>query len=148
MSRSKALEQVKLKYPEIFNGLLAKYKDDTVGFFKGLETGIELMCQEEGLGPGATETSWLYDLAVAPLIDEVQKTISGDGIEGIISTIIDDISIATTFDKMVDALNILVEKGKEVGYFINFDKTQYLMSPVDNHNELKESNTLKIKTDY
>ena len=55
---------------------------------------------------------------------------------GIISTIIDDISIATTFDKMVDALNILVEKGKEVGYFINFDKTQYLMSPVDNHDEL------------
>ena len=37
---------------------------------------------------------------------------------------------------MVDALNILVEKGKEVGYFINFDKTQYLMSPVDNHDEL------------
>ena len=70
------------------------------------------------------------------MIDEVQKTISGDGIEGIISTIIDDISIATTFDKMVDALNILVEKGKEVGYFINFDKTQYLMSPVDNHEEL------------
>ena len=52
------------------------------------------------------------------------------------------------FDKMVNALNILVEKGKEVGYFINFDKTQYLMSPVDNHNELKESNALKIKTDY
>ena len=70
------------------------------------------------------------------MIDEVQNTISGDGIEGIISTIIDDISIATTFDKMVDALNILVEKGKEVGYFINFDKTQYLMSPVDNHDEL------------
>ena len=34
---------------------------------------------------------------------------------------------------MAEALNILVEKGKgkEVGYFINFDKTQYLMSPVD-----------------
>ena len=104
-----------IEYPEIFNGLLAKYKDDTVGFYRGLETGIELLCQQEGLGPGATETSWLYDLAVAPLIEEVQKAISGNGIEGIISTIIDDISIATTFDKMVDALNILVEKGKEVG---------------------------------
>ena len=136
MSRSKALEQVQLKYPEIFNGLLAKYKDDTVGFFKGLDTGIELMYQEEGLGPGATETSWLYDLAVAPLIEQVQQAISDEDTQGIISTIIDDISIATTFDKMVDALNILVEKGKEVGYFINFDKTQYLMSPVDNHDEL------------
>ena len=99
LSRVKALEQVKLKYPEIFNGLLAKYKDDTIGFYRGLEMGIELMSQKEGLGPGATETSWLYDLAVAPLIDEVQKTISSDGIEGIISTIIDDISIATTLTR-------------------------------------------------
>ena len=80
------------------------------------------MCQQEGSGPGATETSWLYDLAVAPLIDEVSKVISDDNTQGIISTIIDDISIATTFDKMVEALKILVEKGKEVGYFINFDK--------------------------
>ena len=95
------------------------------------------MYQEEGLGPGATETSWLYDLAVAPLIEQVQQAICDEDTQGIISTIIDDISIATTFDKMIDALNILVEKGKEVGYFINFDKTQYLMSPVDNHNELK-----------
>ena len=112
------------------------HKDNTVGFFKGLDTGIELMYQEEGLGPGATETSWLYDLAVAPLIEQVQQAICDEDTQGIISTIIDDISIATTFDKMVDALNILVEKGKEVGYFINFDKTQYLMSPVDNHDEL------------
>lgn len=81
------------------------------------------MFQEEGLGPGATETSWLYDLAVALLIHEVQQVISGQGIKGIISTIIDDISIAANFDKMIDALYILLEKSKEVGYFINFDNT-------------------------
>jgi hypothetical protein len=56
----------------------------------------------------------------------VQQVISGQGIEGPISTIIDDISIATNFDEMIDALYILLEKGKEVGYFINFDKTQSL----------------------
>jgi hypothetical protein len=113
-----------------------------------LETGIELMCQEEGLGPGATETSWLYDLAVAPLIEQVQQAISDEDTQGIISTIIDDISIATTFDKMVEALNILVEKGKEVGYFINFDKTQYLMSPVDNHNELKRRMNMLLELGF
>ena len=35
---------------------------------------------------------------------------------------------------MVEALKVLVKKGKEVGYFINFDKTQYCMSHVyDKH---------------
>ena len=36
------------------------------------------------------------------------------------------VAITTTFDKMVDVLNILLEKGKEVDYLINFDKTQYI----------------------
>ena len=53
---------------------------------------------------------------------------------GIISTIVDDFSIVSSFDSMVEALKVLVKKGKEVGYFINFDKTQYCMSPVyDKH---------------
>ena len=35
---------------------------------------------------------------------------------------------------MIEALKVLVRKGKEVGYFINFNKTQYCMSPVyDKH---------------
>jgi hypothetical protein len=123
---------VKGKYPNIFNGLLAKYQQSTTGFFRGLDTGIDIMNQEEGLGPGASETSWLYDLMVAPLISEVQDIISKDG--GIISTIVDDFSIVTSFDSMIKALKVLVEKGKEVGYFINFNKTQYSMSPVyDKH---------------
>ena len=50
------------------------------------------------------------------------------------SCIVDDFSIVTTFDSMVEALKVLVKKGKEVGYFINFNKTQYCMSPIyDKH---------------
>ena len=49
---------------------------------------------------------------------------------------------------MVNALNILLEKGKEVGYFINFDKTQYLMSPVDNHNELKRRMNILLELGF
>ena len=112
--------------------MLAKYQHSTTGFFRGLESGIDLLDQEEGLGPGAVETSWLYDLTVKPLVAQVQNIVSKEG--GIISTIVDDFSIVTTFDSMVEALKILVEKGKEVGYFINFNKTQYCMSPIyDKH---------------
>ena len=62
---------------------------------------------------------------------------------GIISTIVDDFSIVTTFDSMVEALKVLVKKGKEVGYFINFNKTQYCMSPIyDKHILQSRVNTL------
>ena len=80
------MKQVKSIYPNIFNGLLAKYHQSTTGFFRGLESGIDLLDQEEGLGPGAVETSWLYDLTVQPLVAEVHNIVSKEG--GIISTIV------------------------------------------------------------
>ena len=125
----------RISLQDIFNGLLAKYSQSTTGFFRGLESGIDLLDQEEGLGPGAVETSWLYDLTVKPLVAEVQNIVSKEG--GIISTIVDDFSIVSSFDSMIEALKVLVKKGKEVGYFINFDKTQYCMSPVYNKHILQ-----------
>ena len=49
------------------------------------------MDQDEGLGlgPGAVEMSWLYDLTVAPLVAEVQNVISNVGGIISISTIVD-----------------------------------------------------------
>ena len=75
-----------------------------------MESGIDLLDQEDGLGPGAVETSWLYDLTVQPLVAEVHNIVSKKG--GIISTIVDDFSIVTTFDSMVEALKVLVKKVK------------------------------------
>ena len=86
------------KYPSIFNGLVAKYGQGIEGFFRGLNSGIARKEQIEGDGPGATETSWLYDITLGPLVREHEaKLKQNSSAVGIVSTIIDDISMASNF---------------------------------------------------
>ena len=55
---------------------------------------------------------------------------------GIVSTIIDDISMASNFENVVEALQHIDVNGKKSGYKINFEKTQYVMCKVTNKEEL------------
>ena len=70
--------------------------------------------QIEGYGPGATETSWLYDVTLGPLIDDIQEKLRQNNSTGIVSTIIDDISMASKFENMIEALQHFDADGNQV----------------------------------
>ena len=90
-----------------------KYGQGTDGFIRGLNSGIARKEQIEGYGPGATETSWLYDVTLGPLVKELETILKSNTTVGIVSTIIDDISMASDFENIIDALKHIEVNGKK-----------------------------------
>ena len=84
-------------------------------------------------------------MTLGPLVRELESKLKQNSSAGIISTIIDDISMASNFENVIEALKH-VKNGKRSGYKINFDKTQYIMCKVTNREELLRKLHIAKKT--
>ena len=102
-------------------------------FKEGTFFPVPAVQKSEGGGPGSPEMSFLYELGINEFVQNVTSLLRdpNDQLEhdGVFAGYIDDLYWAATFDKMVEVIKFVLERGPAYGYSLNLKKSIYLMSP-------------------
>ena len=92
--------------------------------------------QSEGGSPGSPEMSFLCELGVSEFAQSINDLLydsnSSQPREGVASGYMDmdDLQWAAPFERMVEAIKLVRERGPAYGYSLNVDKSIYLMAPI------------------
>jgi hypothetical protein len=124
VSRLKGLQETLLHFPQIIPFLNKIYRHDSVGWFFGLETGIEKILSREGFHQGDVLSSWLFCMTIHPLLCDAASLI---GDNGLLKFYIDDGNLVCPHDRMLTALTFLDTEGPPLGYIIKRNKGTYLL---------------------
>ena len=101
--------------------------------------------QAEGGSPGAPEISFLYELGIDEFVQNMVDLLSDPNDvaskKGVFGGYIDYLYWAATFDKMVQAIEFVIERGPAYGYNLNMKKCVYLMAPTAKKHTVDELRT-------
>ena len=133
LNRDLAMKKLKTECPEFFNLFMDKYNGSSNAFFFGLAQGVQKFVQTEGGGPGSPEMSFLYELGISEFVQNVTNLLRDPynrlDHNGVFAGYIDDLYWAANFDKMVEVIKFVLERGPAYGYNLNMKKSIYLMAP-------------------
>ena len=120
--------------PQYFNLFMDKYNDASNAFFFGLSKGVASFTQAEGGSPGSPEMSLLYELGVSEFVKSVDDLTFDSNVpqlrKGVVSGYMDELQWAAPFERMVQVIKFVRERGPAYGYNLNMDKSIYLMAPI------------------
>jgi len=135
-SRVEALHTVAKTWPIIIPFLRNIYGPESIGWLFSTSGPIQIS-SKEGLHQGCVLGSWLFCMAMQPLLQEVGNLL---GDKGFIKSYIDDTNIGADFDTMCEALAHIKERGPTYGFHLKPTKGTYLMGKcgADNAIQRKE----------
>ena len=111
---------------------MQKYDNNANAFISGMREGVVNLQQSEGGSPGSSEMSFLYELSISPFIKNIEALCSSTNAsitdEGIVMSYIDDLYWAAPFNKMVEIIEFVQQKGPNYGYTLNMDKCTYFLA--------------------
>ena len=137
-SRVEALHTVSKTWPIIIPFLRNIYGHDSCGWLFSSSGPIQIRSQE-GLHQGCVLGSWLFCMAMQPLLEGVNELL---GNKGFIKSYIDDTNIAADFDTMCDALAHIKLRGQIHGFHLKPNKGTYLMGKCGHENAIRRKEHL------
>lgn len=124
-SREAALNATIVETPGMFPLLKMLYGQVSKSWFAGCQAGIRSIDCKEGSVQGCTFGPFECAMAFLKLFRLIVSLICCGF--GIAIFFFDDVNLATTFDKLIEALQILINEGPKCGYKIHFDKGDFLL---------------------
>ena len=137
------LLEIKQKVPQLFipaNNFLSKGNGYTVGAV-GEKNCISEIKRNKGLIQGSPLSPLFYALGIQNLLDTLYSEMNNKEINPLSSgnnelfCYMDDLNIWMDYDLVNNIFQILNNKGKEIGYEINFEKTWILLGKSRSYNE-------------
>ena len=90
--------------------------------------------QSEGGSLGYPKMSFLYELGISEFMQSIADLLydsnSSQPRKGVVSGNMDDLQWAAPFEKMVEVIKLVRERGPAYGYSLDMDKPIYLMAPI------------------
>jgi len=124
-SREAALDTAIVETPGMFPLLKMLYGQVSKSWFAGCQDGIRSIKCKEGSIQGCTFGPLECALAYLKLFRMIFVLICVG--YGISKAFFDDLNMVTTFDKLLEALSILITEGPKCGYKIHYDKGDFLL---------------------
>lgn len=124
-SREAALNATIVEAPGMFPLLKMLYGQVSRSWFAGCQTGIRSIDCKEGSVQGCNIGPYVCGMAFIKLFRLIVSIICS-GL-GIAMFFFDDINLAMAFDKLLEALKIIINEGPKCGYKIHFDKGDFLL---------------------
>jgi hypothetical protein len=138
-NRTRLLFEVKKNFPIAYNFIRAMYLLDSNMWIYGFSDEIRKIIASIGLQQGCPLSSWGYAMVILPLLKKLAEILNTP-LEGIIKAFVDDLTIAGSPDKMLEAIEYIKDQGKFYGYTINFNKGCYIMSK---HDTFEDANNFR-----
>jgi hypothetical protein len=133
VSRTQALQQFRIHFPELF-----KYVDATYGWGSSLWTWADLKVQtiisDEGAQQGDPLGPLLYCLATLPLLKEMQANFPG----GLLRAYIDDITLMGPSEAIFQCLTFLQTSAERYGLCLNGAKCKVVLGRCGTQEALDE----------
>ena len=123
-SREVALDETLRRTPGMFPLLNMLYGKVSKSWFFGCQAGIKSIDCKQGSVQGCSLGPFECAMAFLSLFQRIASLIVGFGLA---LFFFDDGHMVTTFSKMIEALQILIEQGPKFGYKIHFDKGDFLL---------------------
>lgn len=119
----------------MFNLFMDRYNNSSSSFFFDLAQGVATFVQSEGDGPGSPKMSFLYELGISDFVRNIADLPydpnSSQPRKGVVGGYIDDLYWAASFEKMVNVIKFVMDRGPAFGYKLNMKKCVYLMVPTN-----------------
>jgi len=128
-NREAALHATIAETPGMFPLLKMLYGQVSKSWFAGCQAGIRSIDCKEGSVQGCTFGPFECAMAYLKLFRMIVALICC-GL-GIAKFFFDDVNMVTTFDKLFEALEILINEGPKCGYKIHFEKGDFLLGVAD-----------------
>ena len=133
LNRDLTMKKLKEEAPQVFNLFLDKYNNSSDAFFFGLAQGVVRFTQSEGGSPGSPEMNFLYELGISDFVQSVADLLHDVGSsqyrKGVVAGYIDDLYWAAPFEKMIQVIRFVMDRGPAYGYNLNMKKCVHLMAP-------------------
>jgi hypothetical protein len=122
-SKLLALEKLHQHFPQMTPFFMQIYYPDSKGSYLG-SNGVEIVMSKEGSHQGDVFATLLYCLSDLDHSRTLQQLV---GERGMAKMYVDDKNFHAEHDSMKNVLNHLIHEGPKVGYFLNRNKSVYLL---------------------